>query len=254
MILPGRLANPLAFDLLGVEKITDAAAEPAQEEAGRRRPMPGEESRLVDHAVADLPAGKDRARVLAAPARVEIVTMEVEQHDACPLDPLEQRIEPSRIEAPRIVKLVEIAKGGRCRCHDRVHILRGIGRHQGEERTKGLAGEHHAAIALPLELTDQLDQPAGTGRQGVAVAQPIEAQDVPPRIAQHPQIRRRRRIGIFRVDRAAMVPDHCADRLIRAGQGLTKGRIEPDRSCRSASEQHNRDDKPPHRDRTLPHS
>src|SRR6202022_4929598 len=76
---PGGLANPLAFDLLGVEKIADAIAEPAQEQARRRRPVPGEESRLVDDAVADLPAGEDRARMLAASARVEIVTGE-EKH------------------------------------------------------------------------------------------------------------------------------------------------------------------------------
>src|SRR5438874_5420808 len=118
--------------------------------------MPGEEGRLIDDAVTDLPAREDRARVLGASARVEIVTVEIEQHDARPLDPLEQRIKPRRVETPRIVKLVEIAKGRRsCRDH-RVHILGGVGRHQGEKRSKGLAGEHKAAITFTLQLTYQL--------------------------------------------------------------------------------------------------
>src|ERR1700757_1054581 len=137
--------------------------------------MPSEESRLVDDAVTDLPAREDRARVLAASAGVEIVTMEIEQHDARPFDPLEQRIKPRRIETPRIVKLVEIAESGGGWGGPPVPTPRGGGRHQGEERTKGLAGEHDAPVALAFQLPHQLDQPACTGRQGVAIARPIEA-------------------------------------------------------------------------------
>ena len=98
--------------------------------------MPSEESGLIDDAETDLPACKDRTRVLAATARVEIVAVEIEQHDARSFNPLQQRIEPRRIETPRIVKLVEIAKrGGRCG-HDRVHIFGGVGGHQSEERSE----------------------------------------------------------------------------------------------------------------------
>src|ERR1700749_3597228 len=86
---PGRLAAPLAFDLVGIEKIQDAAAEAAQEQTGRGRPMPGEKGRLVDNAVADLPASEDRTRMLATAARIEIVAMKVKQHHARPFDPLE---------------------------------------------------------------------------------------------------------------------------------------------------------------------
>jgi hypothetical protein len=216
--------------------------------------MPGEERRLVHNAVTDFPAREDLARVLAASARVEIVTVEIEQHDARPFDPLEQRIKPRRIETPRIVKLVEIAEsGGRCRDH-RVHILGGVGRHQGEERTKGLSGEHDAPVALVLQLPHQLDQPACTGRQGVAIARPIEAQYVPPSIAQDSQIRRGRRIGIFGVDRATVVPDYRAYRVIRAEQGLVKGRAEPNRSHRSTEKHKTENESPRRRDRALPHS
>src|SRR5260370_24492547 len=66
--------------------------------------MPGEEGGLVDDAVTDLPACKNRSRMLATSARVEIVPVEVEQHDARPFDPLEQRIEAGRIEMPPIRK------------------------------------------------------------------------------------------------------------------------------------------------------
>src|SRR5260370_8412290 len=142
--------------------------------------MPGEEGGLVDDAVTDLPACKNRSRMLATSARVEIVTVEVEQHDARPFDPLEQRIEAGRIETPRIVKLVEIAeRRWRCR-HYRVHILGGIGCHQGEKRTKRLAGEHNATIAFTLQLTHQLDQPPCTACQSVPVPPPLQAQPLPP--------------------------------------------------------------------------
>ena len=131
----------------------------------RNRPVddaqwPARKGRLVDDAETDLPGGEDRARLLAAPTRVEIVAVEIKQHDPRPFDAFEQRIKPRRIEAPGIVKLVEIAeRGGRCR-NDRVHVLGGVGRHQGEERAKGLAGEHDAPIALMFQLAD-LARPAG---------------------------------------------------------------------------------------------
>ena len=92
--------------------------------------------RLVDHRVTEPARGEDLARLLAAATRVEIVAVEIEQHDARSFNPLQQRIEPRRIETPRIVKLVEIAKrGGRCG-HDRVHIFGGVGGHQSEERSE----------------------------------------------------------------------------------------------------------------------
>src|SRR6266480_4362243 len=122
-LAPGGFTNAFAFDLLGVEKIADAVAEPAQEQARRRCPMPREESGLVDDAETDLPACQDRTRALAAPARVEIVAVEIEQHDARSFDPFEQWIEPRRIATPRIVKLIEIAKRGGCRRHDRIHLF-----------------------------------------------------------------------------------------------------------------------------------
>jgi hypothetical protein len=52
-----------------------------------------------------------------------------------------------------------------------------------------------------------------------------------------------------------VVPDYHAYRMIRADQSLVKGRIEPNRSRRSASQQHKTENEPPRRrQRTLPHS
>src|SRR5438445_686796 len=110
---PIRLAHAFAFELVGIDKVANAAAETAQEQAGRRSPMPGEKGRLIDHAKADLARGQDGARPLAASAGIEIVTMEIEQHDTRPLDPFEQRVEPRRIQAPRLIELVEAAKSCR---------------------------------------------------------------------------------------------------------------------------------------------
>ena len=83
---PLRLANTLTLELVVIDKVTDAVAEPAQEKAGRRRPMSNEECRLINDAKADRALRKNGAGSLAASARIEIVTMEKEQHDACPLD------------------------------------------------------------------------------------------------------------------------------------------------------------------------
>ncbi len=126
--------------------------------------MADQERRLVDHAEADLPGGEDRARLFAAPAWVEIVAVEIKQHNPRPLDAFEQRIQPGRVEPPGIVKLVEIAeRGGRRRNH-RVHVFGGVGRHQRKKGAKGLADEHDSPIAFMLQLTDLLNQPAGARR------------------------------------------------------------------------------------------
>jgi hypothetical protein len=187
--------------------------------------MAGEEGGLIDHTETNLPACKDCARALAAAARIEIVAVEIEKHHARSLEPLEKRIEPRRVETPGIVKLVEIAKRRGCGRDHRIHIFRRVGSHQSKERSKRLPGEHDAVITLVLQLTHQIDQPACADRQGIAVAQAIEAKHVPAGIAQHPQIRRRRRVRVFGVDRAAMVPDDSAHCMIRADKRLVKRRI-----------------------------
>ena len=208
LLAPIRLANELAFDFGGVDEIADAVPKPAQEEPRRRCPVPDEEGRLVDDAVPHLSGRQDRARPLAAAARIEIVAVEIEQHDARPLNPLKQRIEPRRIETPEIVELVEIPKGRRCRRHYRIHLVRCVGRHQGEEGAKGLPGEHDVPVALAFQLADLIDQTARAGAQRVAVARPVEAEHIPARIAQYPQIRGCRQIEIFDIDRASVVPDN----------------------------------------------
>src|ERR1700758_505884 len=77
---PHRLANPLAVELFGIEKIADAASEAAQEQARRRRPVTDEKSRLIDNGEAGVSGRQDHPRSVAASAGVEIVTMEIEQH------------------------------------------------------------------------------------------------------------------------------------------------------------------------------
>src|SRR5262249_42697217 len=110
---PGRLANALAFELVGIHEIANAAAETTQKQATGRRPTTGEKGRLIDHREAELARGQNRARTLAAAAGVEIVTVKIEQHDPRPLDPFEQRVKPRRVEAPGIIKLVEAAESRR---------------------------------------------------------------------------------------------------------------------------------------------
>src|SRR5271166_4880409 len=72
-LAPHRLTNELVLERVGIDKILDAPAKPAQEQTGRRRPMPGEKGRLIDDREADPVLGKDRSRPLPASARVEIV-------------------------------------------------------------------------------------------------------------------------------------------------------------------------------------
>ncbi len=132
--------------------------------------MAGEKGWLIYNTEADLVTGEDRAGPFAASARVEIVAVKIEQHDAGAFDAFEQRIEPRRVEAPRIVELVEIAKGRGRRGNDRVHLIRGVGRHQRKKSAERLSGQHDAMIALALQLPDQLDQPPCAGGQCVAVA------------------------------------------------------------------------------------
>jgi hypothetical protein len=57
-----------------------------------------------------LARGQDNARPLAASARVEIVAVEVEQHDTRPLDPFEQRMRAASRSAATIVELVKLPK------------------------------------------------------------------------------------------------------------------------------------------------
>src|SRR5262249_38295088 len=75
-LAPCRPANQLALERISVEKISDATAETAQEETGRRCPMANEKGGLIDDRKAEPTFRKDRPRPLPASARVEIVTME----------------------------------------------------------------------------------------------------------------------------------------------------------------------------------
>src|SRR5262249_46373810 len=156
-----RPANQLALERISVEKISDATAETTQEETGRRCPMANEKGRLIDDRKAEPTFRKDRPRPLPASARVEIVTMEKKYHHSCPLDALEQRIEPDRIEAPGLIEFVEAPEGRRSGGDDRIDIVRGIGGHQREKGAERLPGQHDATIPLMLELGDVIDQTPG---------------------------------------------------------------------------------------------
>src|ERR1700758_2167666 len=110
---PFGFANAFALELVVIDEVADTSAETAQEETGRRCPMPGQEGWLIDDAKADLTLRQNGARPFAASARVKIVAVEKEQHDMGALDPFEERIKPRRVQSPRIIKLVEAAEGGR---------------------------------------------------------------------------------------------------------------------------------------------
>src|SRR5260370_38449613 len=103
--------------------------------------MPGEEGGLVDDAVTDLPACKNRSRMLATSARVEIVTVEVEQHDARPFDPLEQRIEAGRVLKPRNIKISGNAQSPRPVLPHSAHLPGGNGSHSMEEASKRIVAQ-----------------------------------------------------------------------------------------------------------------
>jgi hypothetical protein len=120
--------------------------------------MADQKGRLIDDRKAEPTLRKDRPRPLPASARVEIVTMEKEQHDPCPLGALEQRVEPDRIEAPGLIELVEAAEGRRGGCDDRVDIFRGIGGHQREKGAERLSRQRDATVSFMLELGDVIDQ------------------------------------------------------------------------------------------------
>src|SRR5205814_3218517 len=104
---PARRASLLARQLRVLGEVADAAAVAPQEQPARRRPVPGEEGRLVDDGVAQTAAREDFARALAAPAGIEIVAMEIEHHDAGALHPFEQWIELGRVELPAVIEIIE---------------------------------------------------------------------------------------------------------------------------------------------------
>src|ERR1700737_5484713 len=189
--------------------------------------MADEKGRLIDDRKAEPTLRKDRPRPLPASARVEIVAVEKEQHDARPLDTLEQRVEPDRIEAPGLVEFVEAAKGRRGGRDDRIDIIRGIGGHQREKGAERLPGQHEATISFMLELGDVIDETPRAVDQGVTVARAIEAQYIPATLAQHSQKGRRRRFGVFDRQRAAVVPDDSSRRALRPEHVLIKRWIEP---------------------------
>src|SRR6516225_5274869 len=98
---PFGLANAFALELVVIDEVANTSAETAQEGTGRRCPMPGQESRLINDAETDLVLRQNGARPFAASARVEIIAVKKEQHDMRPLDPFEERIKPRRIQSPR---------------------------------------------------------------------------------------------------------------------------------------------------------
>jgi hypothetical protein len=95
-------------------------------------------------------------------------------------------------------------------------LVAGIGAHQRQERAEGLAGEHHAAIALLFELMHVLHERLGALGERVVRAPAIEAEGVPPAAPQLGDERRRRRFEIFRIGGAPVAPDHRPNGIDRA--------------------------------------
>src|SRR5467141_2473845 len=120
--------------------------------------MADQKGRLIDDRKAEPTLRKDRPRPLPASARVEIVTMKKEQHDARSLDALEQRVEPDRIEAPGFIEFVKAAEGRRGGGDHRIDLVRGIGGHQREKGAERLPDQHDATVSLMLEFGDVIDQ------------------------------------------------------------------------------------------------
>src|SRR5271166_1395552 len=131
--------------------------------------MTDEKGRLINDRIAEAMLGKNRSRPLAASTRVEIVTVEIEQHDPCALDSLEQRVESDRVEPPGIVKFVEAAEGSRRGRNNRVHVVRGIGCHQREKGAEGLSRQNDSAIPVVLEPARVVDEAMRALGQSVAV-------------------------------------------------------------------------------------
>ncbi len=71
--------------------------------------MAGEIGGLIDDRITETTLRQDRPRALAAPARVEIVAVEIEHHDSGALDLLQERIELGRVEVPAVVEIIEAA-------------------------------------------------------------------------------------------------------------------------------------------------
>src|ERR1700732_405810 len=141
--------------------------------------MADEKGRLIDDRKAEPTPRKDRPRPPPASARVELVAGEKEQHDARPLDTLEQRVEPDRIETPGLVEFIEAAKGRRGGCDDRIDIVRGIGGHQREKGAERLSRQRDATVSFMLELGDVIHQTPRAVGQRVTIARPIESQYIP---------------------------------------------------------------------------
>src|SRR6516162_3626241 len=145
--------------------------------------MADEKGRLIHDRKALPVLGKDRSRPLSASTRVEIVTVEIEQHDPSPLDLLEQRVEADRVETPRAVKFVETAKRRRRGRDDSVDIIRDVGCHQRKKGAERLSRQNDAAIALVLEPGHVVDEASCAVGQGVGPARTVEAQYIPPAVA-----------------------------------------------------------------------
>ena len=252
---PLRLARHLAGQFVVVGEIADAIAVAPQEQPGRGGPMAGQEGRLIDHGVADAALRQDRARLLAAPARIEIVAMEIEHHDPGPLDLLQERVEPARVEFPAVIEIIEAAIGRRRGGDDPVDIGRAVRRHQRQEGAEGLAGQHDLLVAVLLQAGGKVDEALGAVAQRVAMAHPVEPHDVPAILAQRGQIGGGRRFRIFGVDRAAVAPDDGALGLGRAERRRLERRVEPDCEGRSGSQEPDRQSRGTEPSRQqMPHS
>src|SRR5580704_4889722 len=113
--------------------------------------MASQEGWLIDHGIADATLRQDRAGLFAAPARIEIVAMEIEHHDPGALDLLQERIELARVELPAVIEVIEAAIGRRRGGDDRVDIGRAVRRHQRQEGAEGLASENDLLVAVLLQ-------------------------------------------------------------------------------------------------------
>ena len=142
-----------------IREIADAVAKAPQKQTARRGPMSRQIGRLIDHRKADAASGENFARFVAAPAGIEIVAVEIKDHDSGMLHLFEQRVKLGRVEAPAVIELVEDAVSRRGRRDGRIDLGERVRCHQRPKRAERLSGKDDLLIPFLLQPR-RTDRPA----------------------------------------------------------------------------------------------
>jgi len=138
-----------------IDEADHAGSKCCRKPLGRGRPMRRELRRLIDYEMRYSILGQDLFGTRSAPSWIEVVAVEVKEHDTCMAKLFQNWVKRRSIEPIVRACLIDRPKSRGSGGNDSVYTLALIGCHQRYERSKRLTSKNDLAITSGFELVGQ---------------------------------------------------------------------------------------------------